>query len=44
MIVDWKAFKENFDTSNIFTLKDTAKMHCSNTELNVPNNAPLAVY
>jgi len=31
--------------SNIFTLKkDTAKMHCSNVRLNVPNNAPLTVY
>jgi hypothetical protein len=31
--------------SNIFTLKkDTAKMHCSNAGLNVPDNAPLAVY
>jgi hypothetical protein len=30
--------------SDIFTLKDTAKMHCSNAGLNIPNNAPLAVY
>jgi hypothetical protein len=30
--------------SNIFTLKDIAKMHCNNTGLNVPNNAPLEVY
>jgi hypothetical protein len=31
--------------SNIFTLKkDIAKTHCNNTEFNVPNNAPLAVY
>ncbi len=31
--------------SNIFTLKkDNAKMHYSNTGLNVPNNAPLVVY
>jgi hypothetical protein len=31
--------------SDIFTLKkDTAKMHCSNAGLNVPNNAPLMVY
>jgi hypothetical protein len=31
--------------SNIFTLKkDTAKMHYSNVALNVPSNAPLAVY
>jgi len=31
--------------SNIFTLKkDIAKMHCSNARLNIPNNAPLAVY
>ncbi len=31
--------------SDIFTLKkDTAKMHCSNTGLNVLDNAPLAVY
>jgi hypothetical protein len=30
---------------DIFTLKkDIAKMHCINTELNIPNNAPLAVY
>ncbi len=25
-------------------MKDTTKTHCSNAELNVPNNAPLAVY
>jgi hypothetical protein len=32
-------------TSNIFTLtKDTAKTHCINVGLNVPDNAPLAVY
>jgi hypothetical protein len=32
-------------TSNIFTLKkDTAKTHCINAGLNVPDNAPLAVY
>jgi hypothetical protein len=30
--------------SNIFTLKDTAKMHCSNVGLNIPDNAPLAIY
>jgi hypothetical protein len=31
--------------SNIFTLKkDIAKTHCNNVGLNVPNNAPLAVY
>jgi len=31
--------------SNIFTLKkDIAKMHYSNARLNVPDNAPLAVY
>ncbi len=31
--------------SDIFTLKkDTAKTHYNNIELNVPNNAPLAVY
>jgi hypothetical protein len=31
--------------SDIFTLKkDTAKTHCNNIELNVPNNAPLEVY
>ncbi len=31
--------------SDIFTLKkDTAKTHCSNVGLNVPDNAPLAVY
>jgi len=30
--------------SDIFTLKDTTKMHCNNTELNIPDNAPLAVY
>jgi hypothetical protein len=30
--------------SNIFTLKDTAKTHYNNAELNIPNNAPLAVY
>jgi hypothetical protein len=29
---------------DIFTLKDTAKMHCNNVGLNVPDNAPLAVY
>jgi hypothetical protein len=30
---------------DIFTLKkDTAKMHCSNAGLNLPNNAPLVVY
>jgi hypothetical protein len=30
---------------DIFTLKkDIAKTHCINTGLNVPNNAPLAVY
>ncbi len=32
-------------TSNIFTLKNvTAKMHYNNTELTVPDNAPLVVY
>jgi hypothetical protein len=31
--------------SNIFTMKkDTAKMHCYNVGLNVPDNAPLVVY
>jgi len=31
--------------SDIFRLKkDPAKMHCSNAGLNVPDNAPLAVY
>jgi len=31
--------------SDIFMLKkDTAKMHCSNAGLNVPNNAPLTIY
>jgi sporulation-control protein spo0M len=31
--------------SDIFTLKkDIAKTHCSNVELNVPDNAPLTVY
>jgi hypothetical protein len=30
--------------SNIFTLKDIAKMHYNNTERNVPDNAPLVVY
>jgi hypothetical protein len=31
--------------SDIFTLKkDTAKMHCSNVGLNVPDNAPLVIY
>jgi hypothetical protein len=31
--------------SDIFTLKqDTAEMHCNNVGLNVPDNAPLAVY
>jgi hypothetical protein len=31
--------------SDIFMLKkDTAKMHCINAGLTVPNNAPLAVY
>ncbi len=30
--------------SNIFTLKDTVKMHYSNAKLNVSDNAPLAVY
>jgi hypothetical protein len=31
--------------SDIFTLKkDTAKMLCNNVELNVLNNAPLAIY
>jgi hypothetical protein len=31
--------------SDIFTLKkDTAKTHCNNARLNVPDNAPLAVY
>jgi hypothetical protein len=31
--------------SDIFTLKkDIAKTHYNNTGLNVPNNAPLAVY
>jgi hypothetical protein len=30
---------------NIFTLKkDIAKMHYNNVGLNVPNNAPMAVY
>jgi hypothetical protein len=30
---------------DIFMLKkDTTKTHCINAELNVPNNAPLAVY
>jgi hypothetical protein len=30
---------------DIFTLKkDIAKTHCNNTRLNIPNNAPLAVY
>jgi hypothetical protein len=30
---------------DIFTLKkDTAKTHCNNAELNVPDNAPLVVY
>ncbi len=24
--------------------KDTSKTHCNNAKLNVPNNAPLAVY
>jgi hypothetical protein len=31
-------------TSDIFTLKDTPKMHCNNTGLNVPDNAPLVIY
>jgi hypothetical protein len=32
-------------TSNIFTLKkDTTKTHYNNVGLNVPDNAPLAVY
>jgi hypothetical protein len=31
-------------TSNIFTLKDTAKQHCNNVGLNVLDNASLAVY
>jgi hypothetical protein len=31
--------------SDIFTLKrDTTKMHYNNVGLNVPNNAPMAVY
>ncbi len=31
--------------SDIFTLKkDTVKTHCNNVELNIPDNAPLAVY
>jgi hypothetical protein len=30
--------------SDIFTLKDTAKTHYINVELNVPDNAPLVVY
>jgi hypothetical protein len=31
--------------SDIFTLKkDTAKTHCNNVGLNIPDNAPLAVY
>ncbi len=31
--------------SNIFMLKkDITKMHCNNAELNIPNNAPLAIY
>jgi len=31
--------------SDIFTLKkDTTKMQCNNVGLNVPDNAPLAVY
>jgi hypothetical protein len=30
--------------SDIFTLKDTAKMHYNNVGLNVPNNASLAIY
>jgi hypothetical protein len=30
--------------SDIFTLKDTTKTHCNNAGLNVPDNAPLAVY
>jgi hypothetical protein len=30
---------------DIFTLKkDTAKTHCNNVELNIPDNAPLAIY
>jgi hypothetical protein len=30
---------------NIFMLKkDTAKMHYNNARLNIPDNAPLAVY
>jgi hypothetical protein len=31
-------------TSDIFTLKDIAKTHFNNIGLNVPNNAPLAIY
>jgi hypothetical protein len=31
-------------TSDIFTLKDTAKTHFNNARLNVPNNAPLVIY
>jgi hypothetical protein len=32
-------------TLNIFTLKkDIAKMHYNNPKLNVPDNAPLAIY
>ncbi len=31
--------------SNILTLKkDIAKMHYNNVRLNIPNNAPLAIY
>jgi hypothetical protein len=31
--------------SDIFALKkDIAKMHCNNAKLNIPDNAPLAVY
>jgi hypothetical protein len=31
--------------SDIFTIKkDTAKMHCNNVGLNVPDNAPVSVY
>jgi hypothetical protein len=30
--------------SDIFTLKDIAKTHYNNVELNVPDNAPLVVY